>query len=129
MEQVYAVSNKCFHVVYTVRHFLWIEIFSKKGIFLVSRCVCCVSPQIETLDHLIVHSELARSVWSFFAAKLKKNYVVFSFRHLVQQVWMHGERRVQMLYTPLGMVFFGCCEILKHRCQLTFAEGGLDPKW
>lgn len=40
--------------------------FKKRGISLASRCVCCVSPAEESLDHLLVESELATSLWAYF---------------------------------------------------------------
>lgn len=41
------------------------ESIQSKGIVLSSRCVCCNSPSTETLEHVLVSSELARSVWHF----------------------------------------------------------------
>lgn len=34
-----------------------------RGIALVSRCVCCSNPKVETLEHLMIHSDIAKMVW------------------------------------------------------------------
>lgn len=60
-----------------------------KGIPLASMCVCCATPKIETCEHLFIHSDLARGVRSFFAAKVNKKVHVHSIEHFIAS-WMHG---------------------------------------
>lgn len=43
-----------------------------KGIVLASKCMCCTSPTTETLEHLLIHSELATDVRAFFTVKVNK---------------------------------------------------------
>lgn len=36
----------------------------RRGVPFSSRCVCCSSPKVETLEHLLLHSEIAKGVWA-----------------------------------------------------------------
>lgn len=46
--------------------------FQCKGINLASKCVCLQSPSHETLEHLLIHSNLIREVKGYFAYILHK---------------------------------------------------------
>lgn len=35
-----------------------------RGIPMVSRCICCRKPKVETIEHLMIHSDIAQSLWS-----------------------------------------------------------------
>ncbi|KAH6765090.1 hypothetical protein C2S51_016339 [Perilla frutescens var. frutescens] len=35
------------------------------GIHLASRCQCCVDPQVESIEHVFLWSESAKSVWAY----------------------------------------------------------------
>lgn len=53
----------------------------RKGINLASKCVCCHSPSQETLHHLLIHSELATNVRSFFVDITHKSPHIQSIAH------------------------------------------------
>ena len=38
---------------------------------LASKCSCCSESQVETMDHLLLHGDLGRQVWCYFATILK----------------------------------------------------------
>lgn len=63
----------------------------RKGISLSSCCVCCMVPSHETLEHLLIKSELAYSVWHFFGSRLQKLHVIHSVSHVIN-TWMNGTR-------------------------------------
>lgn len=65
----------------------------RRGIHLVSKCVCCSYPTVETKEHLFIHSDIARYIWDHFAARLQKarhfspstTYAAFSFMALIEE--------------------------------------------
>lgn len=78
----------------------------RKGINLASRCVCCLSPSMEILEHLLIYSYLAKSVRSYYLAWVHKQIDVYSVRHCIHS-WMHGvSLRAQCGYTVLGVIIF-----------------------
>lgn len=94
----------------------------KRGIPFTSRCVCCNTPQIETIDHLMIHSDIARVIWEHFAAKLNKRLRVQSITHMYR-VWLHGcNSRSQLGITILALILYGMWEIWKVRCRMKFEE-------
>lgn len=94
----------------------------RRGIPFSSMCVCCKKPNIGTLDHLIIHSDVARVVWDHFATKLNKCYMVQSIEQLFR-TWLHGcNRRSQLGMTTLAIILYGMWEIWKIRCRMKFEE-------
>lgn len=92
----------------------------------VSRCVCCHSSKVETLDNLLVQSDIARGLWDHFASKLSKNN---RFRTITQlsEVWLHGvNRRSQLGMITLAILLYGMWEIWKIRCKMKFEGEGFD---
>lgn len=100
----------------------------RKDIPLVSQCLCSASPKIETLELLLIHSDLPTEVRLFFAAKVKKQAQVHSVRSFLQR-WTHGiSYRSQFGNTMLGIIFFTIWHIWKHRCNLRFEGGTRDSR-
>lgn len=107
-------------VTYHVQAFVWkvyrgaISVdrnIQRRGIPLTSRHVCCYNPHIETLDHLMVKSDIPHSIWDHFAHKLHKSSHVQSIAHL-HKLWLHGvSRRTQMGMTIVAIFFYGMWEI------------------
>lgn len=98
----------------------------KRGIPLVSRCVCCNTSKVETLDHLMVKSDITRTLWDQFATKLNKANQVRSIAHL-REVWLHEvNRRSQVGLITIAIVFYGIWEIWKIRCRMKFEEERVD---
>lgn len=54
-----------------------------KGIFLVSKCICCRNGAEETLAHLLLHSDRAIEVWKDFANIFGKPTIFNSLQHLL----------------------------------------------
>lgn len=77
------VWNSC--IPFRIQAFLW-KVYQRalpvdsnvqrRGIQMASKCVCCSEPGRETVDHIFLHSELARSVRQFFAIKLHQQMEV-----------------------------------------------------
>lgn len=40
------------------------QCIQRKGIHMASRCNCCSNPSVETIDHVLVISEVAKKVWA-----------------------------------------------------------------
>lgn len=98
-----------------------------RGIPIASRCVCCARPTVETLDHLLVNSNMARSMWDHFAAKVNKFNRPRSIMQL-REVWLHGvNRRSQLGMISLAILIYGMWEIWKTRCRMKFDEERFDP--
>jgi hypothetical protein len=47
------------------------HLLSARGIVIISRCACCVSPSCESLDHVLTTSSLATRVWEYFCRMFK----------------------------------------------------------
>lgn len=87
-------------IPFRVNAFMW-KIFSgalpvdnniqKRGIALPSKCVCCANPKSETTEHLFLQSDIARSLWDHFAAKLHKANQFRSIEHQIR-LWQHAWR-------------------------------------
>lgn len=98
----------------------------KKGIQLVSRCECCNSPRLETINHLFFQSNMAQDVWKHFSGILHKPSDMRSINHLIY-AWTHGtSRRSQLDMVTLTIIFCGCWFIWKERCRLRFEGGQRD---
>lgn len=97
-----------------------------KGVVLSSKCVCCGSPHQESMNHLLVESDLAHEVWGHFGAKLQKYYSYNTISQLVNG-WLHGvSRRSQLGYSTIGIVFYGLWEIWKERCTAKYEDGKIS---
>lgn len=97
-----------------------------RGIPMVSRCICCRKPKVETIEHLMIHSDIAQSLWGQFASKLHKISRVQSIGHL-RQVWLHGvNRRSQMGMITLAIILYGMWEIWKVRCRMKYEDERVD---
>lgn len=118
---------------FRVNHFLW-RVFrnalpvddniQRNGVVLASRCACCLSPSLETIEHVLIHSELAKAVRSFFAGIVHKPVEVDSIAHLFTS-WSHGaSNRSQYGYTIHCVIACMLWEVWKQRCKLKF-EGGV----
>lgn len=62
----------------------------RKGINLASRCVCCLSPSMEILEHLLIYSYLAKSVRSYYLAWVHKQIDVYS---VMLEIWVQHKGR------------------------------------
>lgn len=97
-----------------------------RGIPFVSRCVCCCSPKIETLDHLMLNSDIARFTWDHFAHKIQVCQRAQSIGHMYR-IWVNGvNRRSQMGRTTLAILLYGMWEIWKIRCRIKYDEASFD---
>lgn len=100
----------------------------RRGVPFTSRCVCCQNPTIETLDHLLVKSDMAHSVWDHFAQKLHKPSRMRSIAQL-HKSWLDGvSRRTQLGMTIMATLFYGMWEIWKTRCTLKYDEGRFEAQ-
>lgn len=99
----------------------------RKGICLASRCVCCCSPSLETLEHLFIGSDLAIAIYSFFVDKFQKRREISSVTDLINS-WMHGiSNRSQLGNLIRGSISVMLWEFWKHRCKLKLEGGGSNP--
>lgn len=97
--------------------FLWIK---KRGIPIVSKCWCCRTAQEESIEHLFLQSEIAVTVWRYFAEVFQKTHHFKSILQLIN-IWKHGTSTRSLVgITVLGVFFYGIWEIWKHRCQAMF---------
>ncbi|XP_012853645.1 PREDICTED: uncharacterized protein LOC105973170 [Erythranthe guttata] len=93
-----------------------------RGIPLVSRCLCCVSPQTENIIHLFFRSEVAIAVWRYFSHKLHKPYIGLIGFQLLRN-WLHDIRRdTQLGIGTLSLFFYIVYEIWKDRCMALFLD-------
>lgn len=93
-----------------------------RGVPLVSMCICCSHPTAESLEHLLLHSDMARIVWEHFAIKLQKSIHFRSIDHLCR-LWLYGShRRSQLGRSILAIIFFGLWETWKTRCRMKYDE-------
>lgn len=93
-----------------------------------SKCVCCSNPTIENLEHLLIHSDLAKDFRSYFAEKLHKPVEVQTVHHFITS-WLAGfSLRAQCGYNVLGIIIFGLWMLWKHHCKLKFEGAVLAPQ-
>lgn len=98
------------------------DAIKKKGITLASRCCCCVQPTSETIHHLFITSDMARSVWQHFSRHLQLPFYITSIQHLIS-IWLaRTNRRSQLGEMILGCLFYGFWEIWKALCRIKFDE-------
>lgn len=65
------------------------DLIQRRGIILALKCSCCIHSQSETLNHLLVQSEVAQLIWSHFARILYRPSHIQDFKLLVNP-WLHG---------------------------------------
>lgn len=71
-----------------IRHAVPVDTRIKtKGVVMASRCHCCQAYKEESLNHLFLHSEVARKVWTCFGNILKVPYMFGSITQATI-VWM-----------------------------------------
>ena len=46
------------------------DCITKRGFQLAFKCNCCLSPQVETVDHVFANSDTAEEVWNYFKAMI-----------------------------------------------------------
>lgn len=67
------VSGFAWHLLHSA---LPVDLNLNKKVFIVSKCVCCpINPNMESLEHLFVHSELATQLWMRFAGPFQKRSI------------------------------------------------------
>lgn len=60
----------------------------KKGIILASKCCCCKgSPGIESTTHLLLVSETAKEVWTFFGSHMQQRTNFITLPHILTFWW------------------------------------------
>lgn len=83
----------------------------RKGIELASKCMCCYHLSLETLDHLLLHSDMEREVRGYFTNLFDKQFEVQSVGQLIN-TWLHGTScGAQLGYTIVGVIVFSLWEI------------------
>jgi ribonuclease HI len=91
---------------------------------IVSKCSCCLShPQVEDIDHLFLHSDIAHKVWSFFGSRLHVPMHHLSISSLFK-FWTKISIKSQAGACYMAVLFFSCWEIWKDRCTAVFE--GID---
>lgn len=74
-----------------------------------SKCVCCSNPRTETLEHLMINSDIARLLWDHFATKLHINLRAQSIDQMYR-TWLYGVNR----RSQLGMTYHSCNSSIRH---------------
>lgn len=77
------------------------------GFKLASRCVCCTNPMEESVDHLLVTSELALTIWNHFVGIFHLPTTPTTINQLAE-VWLLNIS----LSNPIGIgrnITFGSC--------------------
>ncbi|KAL3635512.1 hypothetical protein CASFOL_020059 [Castilleja foliolosa] len=98
------------------------EQIRKRGFIGPSKCRCCNSGDIETINHLFAKSDLATKVLEHFGNILNKNINASSFEQLWNS-WIHNTD-MDTQYGYISLCFFGISiwEIWKARCKATFDD-------
>lgn len=99
-----------------------------RKVSLASKCVCCVNPNIETLDHLFVTSDMAVRVWTYFGGILNIRIQAHSFFQFLN-LWMsHANWKSQFgaIIALLGSII--PWNIWLVRNQVKFGKGGINWK-
>ena len=47
-----------------------VENMQSKAVVSASKCNCCINPQTESLNHLLLHGDLAYNIWMYFSRVL-----------------------------------------------------------
>lgn len=85
MELVHHSPSECFNVPSFQQALPVDDIIQVKGVVLASKCVCCVSSHRETVNHLLIESEIAQEVWGHFGNKLQKTVqILLDFSTLIR---------------------------------------------
>jgi ribonuclease HI len=63
------------------------DLMQSRGVALVSKCHCCIAPQIETLDHVFASSQIASQVWKYFGSIFPQDSVHATINVYYMQQW------------------------------------------
>lgn len=98
------------------------------GFSLPSKCVCCVNPAVETLDHLFVAGEVASGIWQHFAGLFQLRTQIQSINELIE-VWFHNTSLNNVLGVTKNLILGFCLwEIWKQRNNIIFDNGRANSK-
>lgn len=101
---------------------------SKLHIACVSKCSCCEEHQQETLNHLILHSKLAKIVWEKFSREFQINVNRTDIQHFLK-IWIHGANlKSQFGYTRVVTCITICYFLWEHRNEVRHNERKLNPE-
>ncbi|KAJ6825109.1 uncharacterized protein M6B38_378590 [Iris pallida] len=99
------------------------------GFRIASKCVCCVNSKCESIDHLFVVSETARTVWRYFAGRFHLPSSPTTINELAE-VWLHDISLNNRRDVCRNIIFAtSLWEIWKQRNSIIFdnkKSNGLD---
>lgn len=98
---------------------------SRVGIPLASKCVCCISPKYESMEHLFIHGNMTGLLWDFLCHTFGKSRPR-SFRDFIFEWGIRGNfGKVSHLF-GFGLACLCVWEIWKIRNTIVFDEGPPD---
>ncbi|KAL3620032.1 hypothetical protein CASFOL_034944 [Castilleja foliolosa] len=100
----------------------------RKGIMGPFKCVCCDKGNEETINHLLIQSDIARRTWDHFGKVLGTNNHYNSLEQHVRG-WMNGrDIHTQGGALILSIITTTLKEIWNSRCQAKYDDGSMNDK-
>ncbi|KAL3635943.1 hypothetical protein CASFOL_020490 [Castilleja foliolosa] len=86
------------------------------------KCNCCDEGNLESIDHLLVHSDRAKEIWSHFGNIVGKPHFASNVDTLLK-TWIHGNNiKSQGQITTLQIFASSIWEIWKSRCKARYED-------
>ncbi|KAL3631229.1 hypothetical protein CASFOL_024213 [Castilleja foliolosa] len=86
------------------------------------KCNCCEKAQLESTDHLLVHSDKAKDIWFHFGTIVGKPHFANNFHTLLQTRIQGNNIKSQGQITILHIFAATVWEIWKSRCKARFED-------
>lgn len=97
------------------------------GIVLASKCRCCKASKEESATHLFLESDLAVTIWRYYAIPFNITWQSKDIRGFLSS-WVHGANLNSLYaYTRVMVLLVGLLAIWKHRNAIMHDEEQLNP--